>query len=179
VLSLDSAIRRFTPALDLEQMSKFLSSAKSGSEWTQNELTTFDIQVVRVHDIASFFGGSSVLPEANVSPLVLNNVVNMRPDLAKDERLLSEKAFFIALQLSTKEGAYESAINDFSQELLRISGYGAGLQHIAQKRPMKFCMSGQIVEAVPDVCVMRMVSSNQFCALLVQKSKVSSITMPF
>jgi hypothetical protein len=48
-----------------------LRSAKSGSDWTDNELVAFNITINTV-DAATFFGNAN-LPLSSLSPVILEN----------------------------------------------------------------------------------------------------------
>ncbi|KAF8969914.1 hypothetical protein BDZ97DRAFT_1596519, partial [Flammula alnicola] len=52
-------------------MANIIRSAKSGSDWTMNELLAYNIHVVD-EDVATFFGHPN-LPAPTVDPIILNN----------------------------------------------------------------------------------------------------------
>lgn len=57
-------------------MANLIRSAKSGSDWRQNELVAFNITIQNV-DVQTFFGVAQ-LPQTTVSTVILNNVVAPR-----------------------------------------------------------------------------------------------------
>ncbi|KZP18436.1 hypothetical protein FIBSPDRAFT_956228 [Athelia psychrophila] len=79
-----------TPFTRTTTMAQLIRSAKSGSDWSDNELFAFNILIQDV-DAATFFG-TPQLPATTVSPIVLNNVAEPPAPavVTKDERIFFE-----------------------------------------------------------------------------------------
>jgi hypothetical protein len=73
-------------------MANLIRIAKSGSEWTGNELLAFNIRVANANT-ASFFN-TTQLPPAHVSDTILDNIHTPGGQLQKEDRL-----FFRYLEL--------------------------------------------------------------------------------
>ena len=147
----------------LLSMANIIRSAKSGGDWTDNELQAFNISIINV-DTTAFFG-QAVLPPTTVSPVILNNI-DMPADANK-----AEKKFFKLLEdtLYTEE----SHVDDFAACLLELLDYDTGLRVIHSRKELGFNMCGEHVAAKPDVCVMDRTGRGA-CVLLVQ-DKVRSV----
>ena len=144
-------------------MANLIRSAKSGSDWTINELLAFNIQVVPTN--ATVFFGDSELPQPSISPAILANLQMPDGDILDDER-----DFFLHLS-SVENGFEESAVDDFAALLLRLMKYNSGRQRLIRSRKeISFIMAGQRVDVKTDVCVIE----NGLFILLVQEDKVNS-----
>ena len=97
-------------------MANLLRSAKSGSDWSENELLAFNIRVVGA-TLAAFFN-TPELPPSTVSATILNNMDKPDGPLVKDDRL-----FFQYMGLVEKPRSPESRIDDFAAFILRILDY--------------------------------------------------------
>lgn len=142
-------------------MANFIRSAKSGSEWTADELVAYNITVESV-DAEAFFG-QTALPPATVSPLILDSL-----DMPLDANR-SERDFFKYMEDAMI--SEESHVDDFAVILLRLADYDVGKRIIHSRKELGFMMSGQRVMAKPDVCVMDHHGAGG-CVLLVQEDKV-------
>jgi hypothetical protein len=140
-------------------MSKIILSAKSGSDWTDNELTAFNIQVDTV-DSATFFN-TVRLPAPNVSPVILTNEARPHGILPKGDRL-----FFHYMRDAVK--GEESSVDDFAAFILGMFNYDEPDRVIHNRMELSFVMCGAVVDAKPDVCIM---SESEYL-LLVQEDKV-------
>ena len=144
-------------------MARVIPSAKSGSDWTENELHAFNIHVASVGP-ALFFFGNTVLPPAAISPAILNNVQMPPGPISKDDRLFFE--YLIDAERSSSE---ESAVDDFTVHILRTLDYDNQDRRIRTRKKIPFIMSGCRVDVKTDVCVM----DRTDYLLLVQEDKVS------
>ena len=145
-------------------MANIIRSAKSGGDWTDNELRAFNISIINV-DSATFFG-QAVLPPTTVSPVILNNI-DMPADASK-----AEKKFFKLLEDTFF--TEESHVDDFAACLLKLLDYDTGLRAIHSHKELGFNMCGERVSARPDVCVMDRTGRGA-CVLLVQEDKVRGV----
>lgn len=100
-------------------MANLLRSAKSGSDWTGNELAAYNINIVQQTAI-EFFGAHPSSSLSAIDPAFINNDTQaVGPEVSKDTyRVLR------LLDLATKGNTgMESAIDDFARETLRIMDY--------------------------------------------------------
>ncbi|KAK6974770.1 hypothetical protein R3P38DRAFT_3411506 [Favolaschia claudopus] len=145
-------------------MSRIILSAKSGSDWTDNELHALNITVETLNT-DSFFGSSS-LPTSTVDPVLLANVKRPSGPLSKSSRL-----FFRYLEDAA--GAFplgtpaESAVDDFAAFLLSMMDYDEPERIVHQRLEIGFLMCGQSVCAKPVIVVM----DGEKYILLVQEDK--------
>lgn len=142
-------------------MANIIRSAKSGSDWTENELIAFNIEFRRV-DTETFFG-QAVLPHTTVSPVILKNID--RPTTCSK----TERQFFGLLEDALL--ATESHISDFVVFLLDLLDYNDGDRVIHRCKELGFVMCGERVVAKPDVCLLNH-PGRGVCLLLVQEDKV-------
>ena len=140
-------------------MTNVILSAKFGSDWTDNELTGFNIQVDTV-DAATFFN-TAQLPAPLVPPMILTNEKRPEGFITKPARL------FFQYMKDAVTGE-ESLVNDFAAFLLSMFGYDEPDRVIHQRKEVSFVMCGTVVAAKPDVCVMM---ESQYL-LFVQECKV-------
>ena len=144
-------------------MANIILSAKSGSSWTDNELTAFSIQVDTV-DAATFFSTSTNRlsdPAVSVSAVILTNERQPQGPLTKVDRL-----FF--RYMKDAETGEESLVDDFAAFVLGMFGYDEPDRVIHRHKELSFIMCGTQVDAKPDLCVM----SDSEYLLLVQEDKV-------
>jgi hypothetical protein len=143
-------------------MANLLRSAKSGSDWTINELLAFNIQVVPAN--ATVFFGDPELPQPSISPTILAKLQMPDGDILDDER-----DFFLHLS-SVENGFEDSAVDDFAALLLRLMKYNSGRQRLIRSRKeISFIMAGHRVDTKTDVCVIE----DGLFILLVQEDKVN------
>ena len=133
-------------------------SAKSGSDWTANELTAFNIHVETV-DAAVFFN-TAQLPDPPVAHTVLTNKSKPHGPLANQDRL-----FFHYMEDAVN--GVESSVDDFAGFILRMFEYNKPDHVIHGQKEVSFTMCGMMVNANPSVCVM----SDSGLLLLVQEDK--------
>ncbi|KAF8808453.1 hypothetical protein BYT27DRAFT_7137408 [Phlegmacium glaucopus] len=142
-------------------MANLLRYAKSGEDWSDNELLAFNIQVVDAN-IAAFFDAPE-LPPPTVSATILNNMDKPDGPLVKGDRL-----FFQYMELVEKPCSPESCVNDFAAFILRTLNYDNEDRVICRNTEISFLMAGQRVDAKTDVCVM-----DELELLFVQEVKVN------
>lgn len=131
-------------------MANLIRSAKSGSDWTINELDAYNI-VVTVQDVATFFG-NPILLQPSVHQVILDN--EMYPDGGiADKR---DRLFFYYLEdaMAIPPGE-ESAVDDFSAHLLSMLQYDdPDNRYIRQRKDIPFFICGTDSYAKTDVCIM-------------------------
>jgi hypothetical protein len=103
-------------------MADIILSAKSGSDWTDNE---FHIEIESIN--AATFFNTAQLPDPSISPVILTN--ERRPDgpLAKTDRL-----FFHYLKDAIR--GEESLVDDFAAFLLGLFQYDEPDRIIHQRK---------------------------------------------
>ena len=98
-------------------MTELIRSAKSGSDWTSNELEAYNI-TVEYQNAATFFGTHNLPQPATVNPAVFTAT---GPDDASDDGVYE---FLRTMDLAMSPApAEESAVDDFAVLLLRALGY--------------------------------------------------------
>ena len=126
-------------------MANIVLSAKSGSDWTDNELIAFNIRVNTVN--AATFFNTAQLPAPLVPPVILTNEKRPQGPIPKPTRL-----FFRHMKdAATGE---ESSVNAFAAFLLGMVEYDEPDRVIHQRKEVSFVMCGTVVTAKPSVCVM-------------------------
>jgi hypothetical protein len=116
-------------------MAQLIRSAKSGSDWSGNELFAFNI-VIQDVDAATFFGAPQ-LPATTVSPVILNNLARPPPPavVTKEERIFFE---FLDRAIISEV----AAVDDFATHILRMLDFDDNERSITTKREMTFTMCG-------------------------------------
>ena len=142
-------------------MAQLIRSAKSGSDWSHNELIAFNI-VIQDVNAATFFG-TPQLPATTVSPVILNNLTWPPPAVVTKE----EHIFF---EFLARANVLEvAAVDNFAGHVLRMLDFDGGERSIATKRELSFTMCGTRVWAKADITVME----GSTYLLMIQEDKVS------
>jgi hypothetical protein len=147
-------------------MAQLLRSAKSGNDWTDNELFAFNISIQDV-DVATIFGvPGPQLPPTTVSPVILNNTHRPPPPavISKEDRL-----FFRYLE---RANTHEAAVNDFAGHILRMLDFDDSGRSIATRRELSFTMCGSRVWAKADIVGL---DSDAEYSLMVQDGSVNAV----
>jgi len=145
-------------------MADIVRLAKSGSNWTSNELVSYNI-VIQEQDEDQFFDGP--LPKY-AGPLGFieheDRVLGLdAPSLALIKRL--------DLAMKILEGE-ESAVVDFAVELLRVMGYERDATIVRTWKTIRLLMCGHLVLTKTDVCLMD-ISSQILLILQEDKSHIN------
>ena len=145
-------------------MADIVRLAKSGSNWTSNELVSYNI-IIQEHDEAQFFHGP--LPEY-VGPLGFIEHEDRIQGLDAASLSLIKR---LDLAMNILEGE-ESAVVDFAVELLRVMGYERHDTVVRTRKTIRLLMCGQLVLTKTDVCLMD--SSSQILLILQEdKSQIN------
>jgi hypothetical protein len=127
-------------------MANLVRLAKSGGDWSDNELAAYNI-TIQEQDEALFFGGP--LPEPVGPPGFIEHKDRVQgldaPSLSLIKRL--------DLTMPIMEGE-ESAVVDFAVELLRVMGYERDKTTVRTRKSIWLHMCGHIMLARTDVCLM-------------------------
>jgi len=143
-------------------MANIIRTAKSGSDWTVNELDAYNITIVS-QDSATFFG-SDVLPLPTHHPDLI--------DKATADEMEDEDSYqvlrYMDLAMDPIPGE-ESAVDDFAMQLLRTMGYAGRAvgRDLRSRKDIPFLICGEWRHAKTDVCIM---DRNEIL-LLVQEDK--------
>ena len=144
-------------------MANLARLAKSGSEWRQNELKAYNIEVVD-RDEVQFFGCRADKAPASLAEDFMT--YEFRPgDDTPDE---SSKLLTFLDLASSRCGSQESAVDDFAKLLLETLGYDSGPRVIRTRYRIPLEISGVTSSAETDVCVVR---KNRNVLLLLQEDK--------
>jgi hypothetical protein len=141
-------------------MANFIRLAKSGNEWSTNELMAYNISIVE-RDQNTFFNGP--LP-AYTGPAGFVQYEDRVQGLDASSLALIKR---LDLAMKVMDGE-ESAVDDFATELFRALGYETEQTVIRTRKNIRLSMCGQQVYAKTDVCVMDI---NSELLLLVQEDK--------
>lgn len=129
-------------------MAYLMRSAKSGSEWTSNDLDAFKIRIDTV-DFQEFFGIPAI-PALRADPMILNHVdAPVGVNLSRDVRL-----FFRLLRdvVTRDDTVQESFVDDFSLHLLGpILRLDEPNRVLHQLENFHFIMCGREVDARPNI----------------------------
>ncbi|KAM6497499.1 hypothetical protein JOM56_007972 [Amanita muscaria] len=145
-------------------MANIVRSAKSGSDWTINEINAYNI-IVTLQDVAAFFG-HPILPHPSVHQVILDNE-NYPVGGIQDT---NDRMFFYYLdEVMAIPPGEESAVDDFSANLLTMLQYNAPInRYIRQRKDIPFFICGTDSHTKTDVCV---IDRNLGILLLVQEDK--------
>lgn len=142
-------------------MAHLIRSAKSGSDWTLNDLESYNIHI-QLQDALTFFGVQQ-LPSPLVDPELLN-VGNA------DAMLQDRHAELInLLDLAMLSSTGESAVADFTVELFKIMGYVRRDRVARTRKDLNLLICGEYRHAKTDVCIID--RSKNDILLLVQEDK--------
>ncbi|KAJ7251731.1 hypothetical protein C8J57DRAFT_1077944 [Mycena rebaudengoi] len=132
-------------------MANFIRRAKSGNEWTENELAAYTIHV-HEQSLKDFFDVEVVEDLPDVQPSLGTFVTTEdRIDAPDDDtyRLLH----FLDLAHMPKVGQ-EAAVDLFAEKLLNNLGYAEGRRIIMIRQVLPLFICGSSCSAQTDVCVL-------------------------
>ncbi|KAI0269476.1 hypothetical protein BGY98DRAFT_1014873 [Russula aff. rugulosa BPL654] len=151
-------------------MAQLLRIAKSGSDWTANELAAYNITVVP-QSKEKFFGTID-LPDPTVPSLAGFMTTETRQDAAdKSTRRLLH---YLDLAINPKIGQ-EAAVDNFAAELLRALDYDDEKRIVFIRRAIPFLVCGVNSVAQTDVCIM---DDNEIQLLLQDDKRLTSMNDP-
>lgn len=146
-------------------MPEIIRSAKSGSDWTENELLAYNITVDAV-PAAQFFGF-----DPGATPLDVVDAAFVTHVLGQDTNQLTRETRrllgYLKLAYTANTGQ-ESAINDFARELLRTLDFEPGDTLLRARYAIPFTISGDTKCAQTDLCL---VDVGSVILLIVQQDK--------
>ena len=143
-------------------MANLIRLAKSGNEWSSNELEAYNIQII--YQNAQTFFNESILPNPLVHPEIFTAAI---ADDATDEasyNLLTQ--LDLAMLPAEPE---ESAVDDFAVALFHALGYIRRPRAIRTRKELRFFTCGESKYAKPDVSIIDRDANDVI--LLVQEDK--------
>ncbi|KAF8905180.1 hypothetical protein CPB84DRAFT_1676753 [Gymnopilus junonius] len=141
-------------------MAQLIRSAKSGSDWTSNELAAYNITVV-YQDAATFFEMPN-LPQPSINSNVLTTLdYRNAPD--DDTYRLLRNLDLATIQVPSEE----SAVDDFVVVLLRALGYEPRGRTSRTRKDLTLLVCGENRLVKTDVCLI----DGDEIILLVQEDK--------
>ncbi|KAF8489171.1 hypothetical protein F5888DRAFT_1910452 [Russula emetica] len=131
-------------------MANLIRSAKSGNDWTENDLEAYNIQL-QFEDAATFFGDSirwspGPMPLPEIDEEILTT-------LDADDMLYDSNAELINLLDLAMGFSEEPAVNDFAVELFKRLGYVKRNRVARTQKDISFFNSGRMEEdkrSLPD-----------------------------
>lgn len=151
-------------------MANLVRNAKSGRDWTLNDLAAYNISVGR-QDTATFFGQAAP-PSPTHHPDLLNGL--MADEMADEESYQVVRYMDLAMNPVPGE---ESAVDDFTMQLLRVMGHaGRALGRDLRSHkdiPLFICGEGRYAKT--DVCVM---DANGYLLLVLEDKRHLEIMDP-
>lgn len=142
-------------------MANLIRSAKSGSDWTLNDLESYNIHT-QLQDALTFFGITQ-LPAPTVDAELLN--VDNADAMLQDRH--AELINLLDLAMVSSNG--ESAVGDFVVELFKIMGYVRRNQVARTRKDLHLLICGEYRHAKTDVCIVD--RSQNDILVLVQEDK--------
>jgi hypothetical protein len=127
-------------------MAQLVRRAKSGGDWTTNELAAYSITVV-FQDAATFFETPN-LPQPAINPSVLTTLEYR--DAPDDDTYGLLRNLYLA---TTQVPAEESAVDDFAVLLLRALGYEPRGRTLRTRKDLFLIVCGENRHAKTDVCL--------------------------
>jgi hypothetical protein len=142
-------------------MAEFIRKAKSGSDWTQNELAAYNITVV-FQDAVTFFGTPNLSPP-DINPTDFLNALDP-DDTVDDNAYQLLRTMDLAMAPAPEE---ESAVDDFAMLLLRALDYARRGRVLRSRKDIPLLICGENRHAKTDVCLI----DEDGILLLVQEDK--------
>jgi hypothetical protein len=147
-------------------MANLIRSAKSGNDWTENDLEAYNIQL-QFEDAATFFGDSigwSPMPLPEIDQEILTT-------LEADDMFYDSNAKLINLLDLAMGFSEEPAVNDFAVELFKRLGYVKRNRVARTQKDISFFNSGEWRYTKADICLLDLLQDD--ILLLVQEDKRS------
>ena len=148
----------------LSTMANIIRSAKSGSDWTSNDLIAYNI-AIRRQSSETFFGYKpNTIPDA-IDPAFLTATIPPQDNLSDGTYRLLQ---YLDLATHANPGQ-ESAIDDFAKELLRLLGFEERGTLLRSRYAIPFMICGDDRRsAQTDLCL---VQGTTTILLVIQEDK--------
>lgn len=126
-------------------MDSLIRSAKSGNDWTKDDLRAYNIQI-QYEDVATFFGNPNLpLPEVDEELLIT---------LEANDMLSTPNATLIRLlDNATIPNGEKWAVRDFACQLFDTLGYMGGNIITRTRRGIPYLICGEWRVTMTDVCL--------------------------
>lgn len=128
-------------------MASLIRSAKSGNDWTINDLEAYNITIV-AQDAATFFD-QPVSPQLALNQKLLTNLGAEEMVDEEDYKLVR----YMDLAMNPIPGE-ESAVTDFAMRLLRAIGYENRYRDLRSRKSIPLFICGMWMYAKTDICTM-------------------------
>lgn len=126
-------------------MANLIRSGRSGSDWTEHDLNSYNIQV-RLENAHNFFGANP-LPLSPVDPELLTT--RDAEDMVSD----ANAELINLLDLAMEPGSEESAVDDFAMLLFRFLGYPSRHRVARAHKDIPLLICGENRHAKTGVCL--------------------------
>jgi hypothetical protein len=146
-------------------------SAKSASNWDEEDLVKYNIRIIVTQNAAAFFGTPD-LPEPN--PVVQEIMALNTEDFAQATTAEGSHVLF-ALHKAMQRSSQESAVDDYSVALLRNCGFAPLGQHIQTKTDQTLGICRENRHAKINI---RIVDSNEIIRLVQENKRYTETTHP-
>jgi hypothetical protein len=133
--------------ITLEGMTEISRICKSGSKWTQDDLESFNIKVLKKFE-KEFFGVSLNEVSLDGVPYGLVNLELSTTDDMESYKILE----YLDLAMLVIESE-ESAVDDFASRLLEVLKFEKDGQVIRTRKNIRLFMCGKYTHAKTDVCI--------------------------
>jgi hypothetical protein len=147
-------------------MANIIRSAKSGNDWTSNELEAYNIRLV-LQDAQTFFD-EKPLPAPSIHQDILTASTAVDAEDDSSYNLLAQ--LDLAMIPFESEDSEDSAVVDFTVALSHSLGYLLHRRLIRTRRDLRLFICGESKYTNPDVCI---IDRNANVVLLVQEDKQS------
>jgi hypothetical protein len=144
-------------------MANLIRSAKSGSDWSTNELLAYNVTVQR-RDVVSFFGHE------------LGSIDHLDPNLLSEGDPTADFSketyrFLAYLDLASRANAgQESAMDDLAKSVLEVTGFDQFGTVLRARYDIPLIICGEYRAAKSDVCLVHL---NSMILLVVQEDKTA------
>jgi hypothetical protein len=151
-------------------MDGLIHSAKSGNDWTENDLRAYNIQI-QFEDAATFFGN---LPPPEVDEEILTT-------LEAEDMSSTPNATFIHLldcAMNPASDGEESAVRDFAFQLFDILGYRGGNIITRTRKSIPYLICGEWKVTMTDVCLVDCLQDDDIILVVQEDKRFRSEDLP-
>jgi hypothetical protein len=153
-------------------MDSLMRSAKSGSDWTENDLRAYNIQI-RCEDVATFFGDPNLrLPEVDEEILTTLEAEDMSSTPNTRLIRLLDRAMIPAPDRE------ESAVRDFAVQLFDILGYKGGNIIPRTRRSIPYLICGEWRVIMADICLIDCFQDDDIMLVVQEDKRFHSEELP-
>ncbi|KAH9027595.1 hypothetical protein EDB85DRAFT_2091818 [Lactarius pseudohatsudake] len=150
-------------------MAQLFRNPRSGSDWTANELSAYNIAVVP--QSKEVFFGTTDFPDPTEPSLAGFMATESRQDAADTDKRTKQLLHYLDLAMDGQE----AAVDNFAAELLKRLGYDDENRIVFIRHAIPFLICGENSVAETDVCVM---DDNEILLLLQEGKRLSNMIDP-